>query len=46
MKLPTEAVREFQEAWRASGLGEISYEQAEQEAEKILFLHTTLSKHV
>lgn len=45
-KLPPEAVEAFRIAWKESGLGEISYEQAEQEAESLLFLHTTLSKSV
>ncbi len=43
MNLPVEAIREFQEAWRASGLGELSFEEASCKAQELLYLYSQLT---
>lgn len=43
MKLPDQAISEFQAAWLASFTEEISVERAEMEADKLLQLHVILT---
>lgn len=45
MKLPDQAVREFQAAWLALFGEEISFEKADMEANSLLVLHSALINH-
>jgi hypothetical protein len=46
MKLPSDAIQQFQTAWLASFGEEISWEEAEIEAQKLLALHGRLLERI